>query len=446
MRAREGSLYRPLVWSLAVLLATTGLLLMIQMIGAEIGPFRFAELGSRDPRAHVGLWVAAGATFTLGARGERWRALLDDEGDVHEIASLAKLDPAELGVLVLAEPRAIGPQELAALQGYLEDGGGVVLTGSVAVREPDGSWRGYQAMRALLGGAEVSALDAERAAVLVPARRGALSAPLLPGERIPITFEPGLPAVAGAAAELAWASTQDGALLGASLRRVVGRGRLAWLAVGPDHVSRGADAQPLRSVLQAAVAWAAHRPVVEVLAWPAGARFAATVDARAEPGAPASPEATARALDREIAAAEASAGLARLRVPLDGIGASEAHRVVADAVGALGKRGAWLATRSELSAWTRARSSIEATVRRAGPQRLVVAVTNRAATAARGVALRVYLNEAARSVSVETTQLLQRRPALRFQPGSESLDLALPDLAARASTAFTLDYQPAEAG
>ena len=82
-------------------------------------------------------------------------------------------------------------------------------------------------------------------------------------------------------------------------------------------------------------------------------------------------------------------------------------------------------------------------MRRAGPKRLVVAVTNRARAQARGVALRIFLNEPVRSASVEATQLLQSAPALHLQPGSESLDLALPDLAERASAAFTLDYEPA---
>jgi len=35
---------------------------------------------------------------------------------------------------------------------------------------------------------------------------------------------------------------------------------------------------------------------------------------------------------------------------------------------------------------------------------------------------------------------------LRFEAGSDSLDLALPDLVERASAAFTLDYEPAAAG
>ena len=446
MTAPEGGLYRALVWSLAALLGATGVLLMIQMIGAEIGPFRFAELGSRDPRSRVGLWLGA----ANGA--QRWRVLLGNAGAVRDVGSLEALDPAELGVVVLPEPREIGAREFVLLQEFLAGGGGVVLTGSIGVRGPDGSWRGYELMRALLG-AEVIALDPERAQAVVAARRGPLSAPLLPRERVAVAREPGLPGLAQAGSELVWSAALESANLAldaagpladatsapaASLRREVGRGRLAWLAVGPERVARGADPQPLGDALRAAVAWAARQPFVEVLPWPGGAPFAASLDAQGAP--PPDSVAAQRALEAEIATASASGGLARLRVPADWLAAGEGQRAFADE---LAQRGAWLATRSELSSWTRERASVQATVRRAGPQRLVVAVTNRAPSQARGVALRIYLNEPARSASVEATQLLQAAPGLRFQPAAESLDLALPELAPRASAAFTLDYEPA---
>ncbi|HTY19858.1 MAG TPA: hypothetical protein VMH82_19255 [Myxococcota bacterium] len=445
MKPPEGSLYRPILWSLALLFGAAGLLLMIQTISAEIGPFRFAELGARDPRSRVGLWVAADAERSAGAHGEPWGAMFGGDERVLEISSLAALDPAALGAVVLPEPRALGSSDAAALSAYLAAGGGAVLTGSVGVRGADGAWRGYDVMRGLLGGAEPVPLDATGAEALLASRRGVLSSLLVPRERIAIRAEPGLPAVAGGDAELAWAAASaDGESmgLGASLRRSVGRGRLVWLAVGPERAARDADARALGRVLRAAVAWVARLPLVEVLPWPGGAPFAATIEPRGEDVGPLDATALRFAVASELDAAEASAGLARLRAP----SRAAAQDVVADATSELAQRGAWLATRSELASWTRQRSSIEATVRRAGPQRLVVAVTNRAPDAVRGVVLRLYLNENARSASVEATQLLQATPVLRFRAGAESLDLALPDLARRASAAFTLDYEPAAAG
>src|SRR5215470_2810322 len=151
MSAPEGSLYRPILWSLATFLAASGLLLMIQTIGAEIGPFRLAELGSHDPRTRVGLWLAAGSPAGAAPRAEPWQALLASDSRVRQLASLAALDVAELGAVVLPEPRALGDSDARVLSAYLEAGGGVVLTGSIGVRNPDGSWRGYERMRSLLG-------------------------------------------------------------------------------------------------------------------------------------------------------------------------------------------------------------------------------------------------------------------------------------------------------
>src|SRR5262249_1452740 len=338
-------------------------------------------------------------------------------------------------------PRVLAESDAKALSSYLAAGGGVVLTGSIGVRDPDGSWRGYERMRSLLG-AEPIPLAVDAAQALVAARRGVLSSPLVPRERIAIRAESGLPGLPGAAAELTWASEDGATTLCGSLRHTVGRGRLAWLAVGPERAAHEADARELRAVLQAAVAWGARRPLVEALPWPGAARFAAVLDVHGDVESGARTPLRFAVAD-EIEEAEASGGLAHLRARAAGAGGDP---VVAETVAELAQRGAWLASRSELASWTRQRSSIEATLRRAGPQRLLVAVTNRARGRAGGVVLRVYLNEAARSASVEATQLLQARPVLRFEAGSDSLDLALPDLVERASAAFTLDYEPAAAG
>ena len=51
MKAWDGVLYRPLVWSIAVALLASGALLTIQMISEVVGPFRLSEIGASDPRA-----------------------------------------------------------------------------------------------------------------------------------------------------------------------------------------------------------------------------------------------------------------------------------------------------------------------------------------------------------------------------------------------------------
>src|SRR5262249_8642668 len=329
------------LWSLASFLGASGLLLMIQTIGAEIGPFRFAELGSRDPRARVGIWLAPGAP---AATAPPWQERLGSEARVRPLASLGGLGGARLGAVVLPEPRVLAESDAKALSSYLAAGGGVVLTGSIGVRDPDGSWRGYERMRSLLG-AEPIPLAVDAAQALVAARRGVLSSPLVPRERIAIRAESGLPGLPGAAAELTWASEDGATTLCGSLRHTVGRGRLAWLAVGPEGAAHEADARELGRRLQAPVAWVGGRPLGEVLPWPGAARFAAVLDVHGDVESGARTPLRFAVAD-EIEEAEASGGLAHLRARAAGAGGDP---VVAETVAELAQRGAWLASRSELA-------------------------------------------------------------------------------------------------
>lgn len=92
------------------------------------------------------------------------------------------------------------------------------------------------------------------------------------------------------------------------------------------------------------------------------------------------------------------------------------------------------------------RASIDTSVRRVGPRRLLVEVTNGARTDAEGFVLRVHLNERPGRATVEATKLLQKPPRLLVAADAEAIDLALPRLAARTSFAYSVDYEPAPAG
>jgi hypothetical protein len=420
VNAPEGPLYRPLLYCLSLALLAAGALLMIQMVAALIGPFRLADLGAQGPRGRVALWMDAPATGIAQARLVRFRTWLPGPTQIRAAPPLAALDPGEVAALLVSEPRTLSAAEVEALERYLAEGGGVVVTGSVGVRDREGGWRGYDLMQKLLGGVAVTPVEAGG---VVAARRGVLSAPLLPGQAIALLPEPGLPAVESADAELRFADPTGGPGPAASLRRRFGHGRLAWLAVGPERGAAGAAGErPLADVLGAALAWVARRPIVEILAWPGGAPFAA---------APASPDARGAAEATSVLAQAAAAGSVAW-LPVSG-----AEGVLARA----GRDGAWLATRAELSSWLLQRSSLEATLRSVGPKRLLVSVTNRAGRPVRGVVLRVHLNERLVRAAVEPTALLQERPGMRFRPGEEALELVLPEVAARRSAAFNVDYE-----
>ncbi|HSJ97499.1 MAG TPA: hypothetical protein VLC53_10525 [Myxococcota bacterium] len=432
MSLREGVLYRPLVWSVSVFLLASGVLLAIQMIAAVIGPFRLRDIGARDPRARVALWLPEEGA--VAAQVARWRHWLPGPAELRAAPALAALDPGQAGAVLLADPRGLDAAGVRALERYAAAGGGVVVTGAVGVRGASGEWLGWDSMRALLGGVEVTPVEAERTVALVAVRRGPLSAPLAPGRSLAIQPEAGMPGVATADAELRWGQDAFGAPgPAATLRRSLGAGRIVWLAVGPERAAPGlAGELPLAGVLEAALAWAARRPVVEVLAWPGGAPFAASL--APEPAGAARAEWRA-ALD----SARASGGHAWLRI-------ETGSDALPDALAEVARTGGWLATRRELSAWVRRRSSLQATLQSVGPKRLLVAVSNRSPEPVRGAVVRVHMNQPTVRAEVATTALLQRRPELRLRSGEERLDLRVPELGARRSTAFTIDYEVAGSG
>ena len=444
MSFSEGALYRPMVWSVATALLASGALLSIQMISAVVGPFRLAQLGASDPRAVVALFRSAYQPAGSVARTEFGTELVGSGRLVSEVTSLRGLDPRKVGAIVISEPRVLQDDEAADLRNFLAGGGGAVLVGSVGVRDADGAWLGYERMRDLLG-ADVVSLDEDRARAIVPGRRGPIAAALAPRQRIVIRNEEGFPGALIANAELSWSSPHgevnaDSGRPAAALRREFGRGRLAWIAVGPEHAATtGADPRLLRHLLEAALAWSSRMPFVEVLPWPAGAPFAGVV----EPDTAAATAQSEPGWKREIDAAADDAGFARLQIPSGARRRGDTETRLAAVIGELERRGAWIATRSEISNWTRQRAVVKASVRRAGPNRIIVEVTNFGRSEASRVVLRLFLNQPALRASVEATKLFQGVATVQLRPNAEVLDLILPPLDSRASAAFSLDYEPA---
>lgn len=105
------------------------------------------------------------------------------------------------------------------------------------------------------------------------------------------------------------------------------------------------------------------------------------------------------------------------------------------------------ATRRDMTAWTLARGAVDASVRRAGPRRLIVEVTNNAQLPVTGLVLRVHLNEPVPpGIRVETTALLQANATLRRVSDADAIDLLLPRVDARRSRAYSLDFETAPPG
>lgn len=436
MSEREGAYYRPLVWSVSLALVASGVLLSIQMISSVVGPFRLSELGAHDPRGVVALWQPAGSAAGAAVRSALGHELVESGRAVREVLAFDALEPARVGAIVLSEPRTLDAKQISALESYLDAGGGVVLLGSVAVLDRDGGWLGHATMERLLG-APLVVLDTADALAFVAARRGPLSAPLAPRERIDVAAEVGTLGVVASDPELRWVTSRPDASIAAGLRRSHGAGRLVWLAVPPERAAPSeSEKRRARSLLQAAVAWASRTPWVEVLPWPNGKPFASWVETGAFEGA------LEAEWPRAIAAAKRDAGPAALRMPADVAAQNALQPALARTLGALGRDDAWVTTRLGYAQWTRRRAVIDASVRRVGPRRLSVEVTNPTRNELDGVVLRVHLNDPAVDARAEATQLLQKAAQTRLSPDGNSFDLAVPRIEARSSAAYTVDVEP----
>jgi len=88
-------------------------------------------------------------------------------------------------------------------------------------------------------------------------------------------------------------------------------------------------------------------------------------------------------------------------------------------------------------------SDLDAELRRMGPRRHLVEVTNRGSAAAREAVVRVHLNARVDRLAVQRTVLQQQEPRFGFDRRAQRVDLHVFELAAGRSLAFTLDLDSA---
>lgn len=462
----EGRFYGPIVAALGCALFTAGVALTILTMASVIGPFRVFESDPQRGDFAIGLWLPPSLDASPGAERARriraWRRAFAGAPSLREGRSIEALTRHGVRVVALPDARALSGNEMAELRGFVRDGGGAILTGALAVRDAEGRFSGFDSMASLL---EVRRISPRAAATgfLVPAQRGPLSAGLAPGTRLAFGGDAGLPALEEGDAELRWdaapavSASPDAPLAGASRRLEWGRGRVVWLAAGPESLAPEsahhieADERTAR-LLTAAASWAGREPFLEVLPWPGGARFALVIeprragdlsgvglsrssatDLRAGPGVTWA--SSREAIDRAIARAEQSGGVARIALSNgDSDLARHARR------GALG-RGAWIARPSELVVWRRQRALLFAAGARVGPQRRLVEISNRGTETVAGSVLRVHLNAPYAAARVARTTLQQEEPVALVDLPGEKLDIEVPELGRGAHRAWTLDLE-----
>jgi hypothetical protein len=452
----EGRFYGFLVGCIAVCLLTGGLALNVLTVSAVIGPFHLFARDRSDGVEKLGLWFPeSSADVAPEERARRlraWHAAVVRERDMHDSDTLAAL--TKFRVVVVGDARALTRDEAGQLHRFLESGGGVLLTGSAGVQDAQGRWRGYGLMQRLLRVRRVAPLSADSSGHVTPGRRGPLVTDLEPGRRIALIPQSGAPAIANPEAELLWSEAKATGPAGASRRLEVGRGRLVWLAAGPEralaeHSRELLHGGPSSRILEAAVAWLAREPRLEVLPWPEGAPLAAVRPADAAIGAEASgvslPRRARNAIDVAVARADRRAGLLHLGQLAEGFPELPTETVQAYAGDALRARGAWFAGSGEYARWRRSRRALDVGLHRAGPQRQLLEMSNRGSETLRDAVVRVYLNAPALRAVVGRTTLQQEEPKAKFEFGKGIVDVRIPELRAGEHLAYTLDVEPLEA-
>ncbi len=269
MKNAARALYAARIWSLGAGLLASSAALLILMLSNLIGSLDFRDASRSDDR-RVGVWLApAVSASTRDKRAAAWRLVWPADRPRFETESLTALLNAAPSVVLVPDSRALGDEAIDRLLRFVLAGGGLIVTGSVAVVDREGGWLGYERMRALLGVERVTSLSPDLSSGIRGALRGPLSTQLLPDEVINLVPEPGVAAVATSDPELVWHDdgVQSGTPgLAAASRRRVGSGRIVWLGAGPESAADNTEASgPMARLIAGSIAWAAGDPWVEVL-------------------------------------------------------------------------------------------------------------------------------------------------------------------------------------
>jgi peptidoglycan/xylan/chitin deacetylase (PgdA/CDA1 family) len=276
----EGGLYPWIAVPLAVGLLGAGALLMIAMLSTVIGPFSIGSTPSVSAAERIALWhpPSAGAPEYLRARNLRlWETMFPPPIQIVESSALAELLERNPSVVIVDAAERMDRAELASLRSYVRRGGAALLSGWIGVDAKAGGELDTSIMRELLEVKAVERLPRDQSYFAAAGVRGPLLAGVPAGQRFTLPAQDAIPAIPDEVAELFWSSWAihpQAPVSGASLRLQIGKGRLAWLAMGPDPSKMPSDAA-LAQVFRNAAAWACARPSGELLAWPRGAPFAA---------------------------------------------------------------------------------------------------------------------------------------------------------------------------
>ncbi|HTO51907.1 MAG TPA: hypothetical protein VMR50_00860 [Myxococcota bacterium] len=446
--------------------------------GAEpVRPIALVELARNKP-AHASdssassdAWLAAAAA--LGRTVETYSA-----------ENLAEIPTRSYAVWILVNQTELDDSDFAALDSYLQLGGGAVLAGRTAAQPVDGR----TALERIFPGQHFAELGSAATQLRVTGA-SPLVAGFAAGEELAV--EPGAHSLAASSADaLAWGGDAGGA----ALQVVYRGGAVAWLGVSPERVAESTHA---RVLAENALRYALREPLLDLRAWPdgrpcavlvespshkdkasacrverdadageslrelsrAGCRYASVPpDGRALPelvdvdGKPlvtipedrADAAAVGSALMRELLAgyerAERIGGVYSLRADAGWRAKSGRQDLYTRVSRELRERGAWFAEPEELARWWSARSGVRADLAVLGRDRVRVTFANPGKVQARGVTARVYLPAGADTARIESAPSFRAQPGLRVAGDHGWIEVIEPALDPGSEVSYTIRF------
>jgi len=211
---------------------------------------------------------------------DSWEGLLQDAGArvtrIRNAESVAALGSSDL--LVAASAVCLSAEEVAALRGFAERGGGLLLTWATGARDSSCTWQGWNALSTLTEVTDFNTLERRDAVYLTVPSGLPLTAGLGPATRIELRYESQL-ALATEGPRVYWsdwalnsepAEETVGMDAAAWLGKTEAGGRIVWFGFRIGHGASEQDEEQLSRLFRNAVWWAAGVPVVELSPWPHG--------------------------------------------------------------------------------------------------------------------------------------------------------------------------------
>jgi hypothetical protein len=468
--------------AVAVLAASIGIVHRVSLarvrkrVVEPVRPIALVELRRNRP----------GGSDSAG-RSDAWRAAaaaLGHKVETYEVNTLDEIPARSYSAWVLADQPALDDADLAALDSYLQLGGGVVLAG----RTGEKGSSGRAVLERLFPGQRFVELGAGPTRLRVTGT-SPLVAGFPTGAEVPV--ETGGRALASSSSDaLVWSGAG-----GAALQLLHRGGAVAWLGVSPARI---AESEPARMLAENALRWALREPVLDLRAWPEGRPCAVLVESsshsagnapscrlesgRTEPellrglahagcrfasvppenralpalyevdGAPfvaipegrADADARGSALMRELLAgyerAERLGGVYSLRADPDWRAKAGRQELYKRVSRELSDRGAWFAEPDELADWWSARSAVHAELAILARDLVRVHFANPGSAEASGVTARVYLPGGADTARVEKAPRFRAGPRLRISADHAWIEVIAPPLDPKSEVSYTIRF------